>query len=82
MQKKYVTVTVSIDFNEWALRNWNNGIWTALFRGISVQWFPAFWSLKQHKERERFQAVVMDVPKLVTNNIVYNAENPTQSMLS
>ncbi|PKY52987.1 hypothetical protein RhiirA4_470954 [Rhizophagus irregularis] len=26
MQKKYMMVTVSIDFNKWALRNWNNGV--------------------------------------------------------
>ncbi|PKY55414.1 hypothetical protein RhiirA4_474853 [Rhizophagus irregularis] len=37
---------------------------------------------QQRKERERFQAVVMDIPKSITNNVVYNTENPTQSMLS
>ncbi|PKY38104.1 hypothetical protein RhiirA4_451045, partial [Rhizophagus irregularis] len=81
-QKKYSTVTVSIDFNKWALTNWNNGVWTAPFGGMPVRWFPASWTLKQRKERERFQAVVMDIPKSITNNVVYNAENPTQSMLS
>ncbi|CAB4405851.1 unnamed protein product [Rhizophagus irregularis] len=33
-QKKYSTVTVSIDFNKWALTNWNNGVWTAPFGGM------------------------------------------------
>ncbi|PKK66260.1 hypothetical protein RhiirC2_785025 [Rhizophagus irregularis] len=73
-QKKYLTVTVSIDFNKWALTNWNNGVWTAPFGGMPT--------LKQHKERKKFQAVIMDIPKSVTNNVVYNAENPTQFMLS
>ncbi|CAB4425175.1 unnamed protein product [Rhizophagus irregularis] len=81
-QKKYSTVTVSIDFNKWALTNWNNGVWTAPFGGMPVRWFPASWTLKQRKECERFQAVVMDISKSITNNVVYNAENPTQSMLS
>ncbi|CAB4416182.1 unnamed protein product [Rhizophagus irregularis] len=49
---------------------------------MPVQWFPAFWNLKQYKERKRFQAVVMDVPKSVTNDVVYNAANLAQSMLS
>ncbi|CAB4431716.1 unnamed protein product [Rhizophagus irregularis] len=49
---------------------------------MPVRWFPASWILKQRKERERFQAVVMDISKSITNNVVYNAENPTQSMLS
>ncbi|CAB4421405.1 unnamed protein product [Rhizophagus irregularis] len=40
------------------------------------EYLSASWSLKQRKEHERFQAVVMDVPKSVTNNIVYNAETP------
>ncbi|PKC04366.1 hypothetical protein RhiirA5_379433 [Rhizophagus irregularis] len=82
MQKKYSTMTISIDFNKWALTNWNNEVWTAPFGEMPVQWFPAFWTLKQRKECKRFQVVVMDIPKSVTNNIVYNAENPTQSMLS
>ncbi|CAB4416855.1 unnamed protein product [Rhizophagus irregularis] len=58
------------------------GFWTAPFGGMPVRWFPASWTLKQCKERERFQAVVIDIPKSITNNVVYNAENPTQSMLS
>ncbi|PKB99161.1 hypothetical protein RhiirA5_430198 [Rhizophagus irregularis] len=61
-QKKYLTVTVSIDFNKWALTNWNNRVWTAPFGGMP--------------------AVIMDISKSVTNNVVYNAENPTQFMLS
>ncbi|CAB4423204.1 unnamed protein product [Rhizophagus irregularis] len=53
---------MSIDFNKWALINWNNRVWTAPFGGLP--------------------AVVMDIPKSVINNVVYNAENPTLSMLS
>uniref|UniRef100_U9SYZ6 Uncharacterized protein n=1 Tax=Rhizophagus irregularis (strain DAOM 181602 / DAOM 197198 / MUCL 43194) TaxID=747089 RepID=U9SYZ6_RHIID len=49
-------------WGQWALTNWNNGVWTAPFRGMP--------------------AVIMDIPKSITNNFVYNAENPTQSMLS
>ncbi|PKY47547.1 hypothetical protein RhiirA4_462766 [Rhizophagus irregularis] len=66
----------------WALTNWNNGVWTAPFEGMPVRWFPASWTLKQRKERERFQAVILDIPKSITNNVVYNAESPDQSMLS
>ncbi|CAB4434859.1 unnamed protein product [Rhizophagus irregularis] len=49
-QKKYSIVTVSIDFNKWALTNWNNGVWTAPFGGLPVRWFTASWTLKQRKE--------------------------------
>lgn len=36
-----MTVTMSIDFNEWALHNWNNGVQTAPFGGMPIRWFPA-----------------------------------------
>ncbi|POG69607.1 hypothetical protein GLOIN_2v1796889 [Rhizophagus irregularis DAOM 181602=DAOM 197198] len=28
-QKKYLTVTISINFNKWAMNLWNQGVWTA-----------------------------------------------------
>ncbi|CAB4422512.1 unnamed protein product [Rhizophagus irregularis] len=40
-QKKYFTVTVSIDFNEWAMSLWNQGIWTAPLGGLPIRWYPA-----------------------------------------
>ncbi|GET62997.1 hypothetical protein GLOIN_2v1777349 [Rhizophagus irregularis DAOM 181602=DAOM 197198] len=38
-------------------------------------------TLKQRKKYERFQTVVINISKSVTNNVVYNTENPAQSML-
>uniref|UniRef100_U9TEL3 Uncharacterized protein n=1 Tax=Rhizophagus irregularis (strain DAOM 181602 / DAOM 197198 / MUCL 43194) TaxID=747089 RepID=U9TEL3_RHIID len=40
--KKYITVTVSIELNQEAIRLWNDG---------------TNWNIKQMKEQERFQAV-------------------------
>lgn len=81
-QKKYVTVTVSIDLNDTAMGQWNNGVWTAPLGGLPVRWFPAAWDLKQRKEREKFQAVIFDTPKSLTTGFLYPADNPAQSLLS
>ncbi|CAB4422579.1 unnamed protein product [Rhizophagus irregularis] len=64
MQKKYLIVTVSINFNKWALLNWNNRVWIVSFE----RFHP-------------FQAVVMNILKSITNNVVYNAENTVHSIL-
>ena len=81
-QKKYITLTVSIDLNEAALGLWNEGVWTTPLGGLPVRWFPATWDLKQRKERERFQAVVMDIPDSITTKILYPEDNPAHSILS
>ena len=79
-QKKYFTVTVSIDFNEWAMNLWNQGVWTAPLGGLPIRWYPANWNPQQRKERERFQAVVKDIPGTVTISMLYLLD-PSQSSI-
>ncbi|PKY58258.1 hypothetical protein RhiirA4_480020 [Rhizophagus irregularis] len=78
-QQKYTTVTVSVDLNKAALDLWNGGAWTASLGGIPVRWFPANWDLKQRKERERFQAVLIGSSQQ-TNYASSYAENASSDM--
>ena len=80
-QQKYVTLTVSIDLNQAAMKLWNDGAWTAPLGGLPVRWFPVNWDLKQRKERERFQAVLIGVPASTTTASLY-PDNPAHSILT
>ncbi|GBC00167.1 hypothetical protein RclHR1_37710001 [Rhizophagus clarus] len=57
-QKKYKTVRCKLEimhiFDTWE----RDRLWIAPLGPVVVRWFPASWSLKERKERERFQAVV------------------------
>ncbi|GBC07606.1 hypothetical protein RclHR1_07570002 [Rhizophagus clarus] len=44
---------------------------------VVVCWFPASWSLKEHKERERFQAVVQGPPDSFTADALAVKEHLT-----
>ncbi|CAB4427838.1 unnamed protein product [Rhizophagus irregularis] len=33
-------------------------VWTTDLGGIPVRWFPARWTLKERKQREKFQATI------------------------
>ncbi|PKY44623.1 hypothetical protein RhiirA4_458971 [Rhizophagus irregularis] len=35
--QKYITVTVLIEFNQEVTRLWNDGVWTAPFRGLPIR---------------------------------------------
>ncbi|GBC13175.1 hypothetical protein GLOIN_2v1762074 [Rhizophagus irregularis DAOM 181602=DAOM 197198] len=60
---------------------WNQGVWTAPLRGLPVRWYPANWNLQQRKKRERFQAVVKDLPGTITTSMLYPSD-PFQSPIS
>ena len=59
---------------------WNQGVWTAPLGGLPIRWYPANWNLQQRKERERFQAVVKDIPGTVTTSMLYLLD-PSQSSI-
>ncbi|CAB4422568.1 unnamed protein product [Rhizophagus irregularis] len=40
--------------------------WTTDLGGILVRWFPASWTLRERKQREKFQAVIHDIPEEMT----------------
>ncbi|PKY60900.1 hypothetical protein RhiirA4_485170 [Rhizophagus irregularis] len=65
------------------LKTWgqNSRAWTAPLGDIPVRWFPANWDLKQRKERERFQAVLIGVPT-TTNIATLYPDNSAHSILT
>ncbi|GBB91299.1 hypothetical protein RclHR1_01850009 [Rhizophagus clarus] len=65
-QKKYKTVRCKLEIMH-AFDTWERDhLWIAPLGPVVVRWFPASWSLKERKERERFQAVVQGPPDSFT----------------
>ncbi|GBB94431.1 hypothetical protein RclHR1_23530001 [Rhizophagus clarus] len=60
-------------FNTWE----QDHLWIAPLGPVVVCWFPAFWSLKERKERERFQAVVQRPPDSFTADTLAVKEHLT-----
>ena len=56
-QHKYQTLRVKIVLNSFTLPQFNK-FWTTDLGGIPVRWFPASWTLRERKQREKFQAVI------------------------
>ena len=65
-QRKYQSVLVKIEFNDFTLGVFENGTWVSSLGNIPVRWYPASWSLKQRKEREKFQTAILDIPPSMT----------------
>src|SRR5581483_9201673 len=49
-QRKYQSVLVKIELNDFTLGVFERGTWVTSLGNIPVCWFPATWSLKQRKE--------------------------------
>ncbi|GBC11997.2 hypothetical protein GLOIN_2v1871772 [Rhizophagus irregularis DAOM 181602=DAOM 197198] len=64
-QHKYQTLRVKIALSSFALPQFNK-YWTTDLGGIPVRWFPASWTLRERKQREKFQAVIHDIPEDMT----------------
>ncbi|PKY30290.1 hypothetical protein RhiirB3_447304 [Rhizophagus irregularis] len=63
------------------LEKWGHVIAFKTKRGLPVRWYHANWNLQQRKERERFQAVVKDLPGTITTSMLYPLD-PSQSPIS
>jgi hypothetical protein len=77
-QKKYHSLCVRIELNSFKAAAFDRKDWTTDLGGILVQWFPASWTLKERKERERFQAAIMDIPESMTLETLWLDRKPTQ----
>ncbi|EXX64774.1 hypothetical protein RirG_139570 [Rhizophagus irregularis DAOM 197198w] len=64
-QHKYQTLRVKIVLNSFTLSQFNK-FWTTDLEGIPVRWFSASWTLRKRKQREKFQAVIHDIPEEMT----------------
>ncbi|GBB89622.1 hypothetical protein RclHR1_16360002 [Rhizophagus clarus] len=74
-QKKYKTVRCIFEMNELFMKYDTNKSWMALLNALPVQWFPAFWSLKERKERERYQVVIEHPPEDMNTTTLALKEN-------
>ncbi|GBC02743.1 hypothetical protein RclHR1_04790012 [Rhizophagus clarus] len=76
-QKKYKTVRCKLEIMH-AFDTWERDrLWIAPLGPVVVRWFPASWSLKERKERERFQAVVQGPPDSFTADALAVKEHLT-----
>ena len=77
-QRKYQTVRIKIALTDAYYNYYHAGQWTVLLSGHFVRWFPAEWTLPERKQRERFQAVIRDLPADFTMDTLITNRQPTQ----
>jgi hypothetical protein len=77
-QKKYHSLRVRIELNSFKAAAFDRKDWTTDLGGIPVRWFPASWTLKERKKRERFQAAIIDIPESMTLETLWRDRKPTQ----
>jgi hypothetical protein len=80
-QHKYQTLRVKIVLNSFTLPQFNK-FWTTDLGGIPVRWFPASWTLRERKQREKFQAVIHDILEEMTMATLWNDRKPTTFLTS
>ncbi|CAB4437128.1 unnamed protein product [Rhizophagus irregularis] len=80
-QHKYQTLRVKIVLNSFTLPQFDK-FWTTDLGGIPVRWFPASWNLRERKQREKFQAVIHDIPEEMTMATLWNDRKPTAFLTS
>src|SRR5436309_11442401 len=75
-QRKYQTVRLKIELSSFALAVFQRGDWTTSLGGLPVRWFPASWTLRERKERDRFQAAIIDVPNSMSLTTLWENNKP------
>ncbi|PKC53068.1 hypothetical protein RhiirA1_480091, partial [Rhizophagus irregularis] len=55
-----------------------NKYWTTDLGGIPVRWFLASWTLRERKQREKFQAVIHDIPEDMTMATLWMDRKPCE----
>ncbi|CAB4431699.1 unnamed protein product [Rhizophagus irregularis] len=80
-QHKYQTLRVKIVLNSFTLPQFNK-FWTTDLGGIPVRWFPASWTLRERKQREKFQAVIHDIPEEMTMATLWDNRKPNTFLTS
>ena len=80
--QKYQSIKVKITLNNNFIHAYRSGAWAAPFGNILVRWFPANWSLAERKERERFQAAIVDIPESMTEAALFTSRLDTSSFIA
>jgi hypothetical protein len=81
-QQKYHTVRVRTELNSFKLSAFQRNDWTTDLRGIPVQWFPAYWTLQDRKEREKYQAAIMNIPDSMNVTELWTNHQPSQFLVN
>ena len=71
-------VRIKIALTEAYFNFYHAGQWTVLLAGLFVRWFPADWTLPERKQRERFQAVLRNLPAELTMDSLLTDGKPSQ----
>ncbi|CAB4421412.1 unnamed protein product [Rhizophagus irregularis] len=80
-QHKYQTLRVKIALSSFALPQFNK-YWTTDLGGIPVRWFPASWTLRERKQREKFQAVIHDIPEDMAMATLWTDRKPCNFLMT
>ncbi|GBB90279.1 hypothetical protein RclHR1_17190005 [Rhizophagus clarus] len=72
-QKKYKILRVKLEISQF-FKNYEKH-WMAPLMSFPVRWFPASWSLQERKERERYQAAVLNPPESMTSATLVHKDN-------
>ncbi|GBB84359.1 hypothetical protein RclHR1_10980011 [Rhizophagus clarus] len=76
VHKKYLSARVRLIPDHECLKCYNKEDWTVNLGGISVRWFPASWNLSERKQREKFQAVMYNLPEDMTDASLFPNGRP------
>ncbi|EXX63684.1 hypothetical protein RirG_150030 [Rhizophagus irregularis DAOM 197198w] len=78
-QRKYQTLRLKIELSTFQLAQFEineDPVWTTDLGGIPVRWFPARWTLKERKQREKFQATIHKIPDSMTLAALWTDRRP------
>ncbi|PKB92361.1 hypothetical protein RhiirA5_445003 [Rhizophagus irregularis] len=78
-QRKYQTVRLSIKLSTFCLAQFKvneNPVWITDLGEIPVWWFPAKWTLKERKQREKFQATIRNILDSMTLAALWKDSRP------
>ncbi|GBC00095.1 hypothetical protein RclHR1_37440001 [Rhizophagus clarus] len=78
---KWDNYTLLANLGRWVLEMLQWRDWTVNLGGIPVIWFPASWNLSERKQREKFQAVVYNLPDDMTDASLFPNGRPHQFLL-
>ncbi|CAB4422559.1 unnamed protein product [Rhizophagus irregularis] len=59
-----------------------NKYWTTDLGGIPVRLFPASWTLRERKQREKFQAIIHDIPEDMTMATLWTDRKPCNFLMT
>ncbi|GBB86726.1 hypothetical protein RclHR1_13110001 [Rhizophagus clarus] len=76
--KKYLSARARLIPNHECLKAYNGGEWTVGLGDIPVRWFPASWNLSERKQREKFQAVITNIPADMTESTLFPNSTPSR----